>query len=91
MDERTEERSTSMSAGDTRRTQQVEEIRALWARVKPSVWTVPMLTALEQGVKGGKWFRLNDTIQRWPNAFFAKQGLYSLVTAHAVVVQSSRR
>ena len=91
MDERTEERSTSMSAGDTRRTQQVEEIRALWARVKPSVWTVPMLTALEQGVKGGKWFRLNDTIQRWPNAFFAKQGLCGLVTAHAVVVQSSRR
>ena len=62
MDERTEERSTSMSAGDTRRTQQVEEIRALWARVKPSVWTVPMLTALEQGVKGGKWFRLNDKV-----------------------------
>ena len=42
-------------------------------------------TALEQGVKGGKWFRLNDTIERWPNAFFAKQGLYSLVTAHAMV------
>ena len=48
-------------------------------------------TALEQGVKGGKWFRLNDTIERWPNAFFAKQGLYSLVTAHAMVIQSSRR
>jgi len=50
-----------------------------------------MLTALKQGVKGGKWFRLNDTIQWWPHAFFAKQGLCGLVTAHAVVVQSSRR
>lgn len=28
---------------------------------------------------------------RWPNAFFAEHGLYSLVTAHATVVQSSRR
>jgi RNA-directed DNA polymerase len=28
---------------------------------------------------------------RWPNAFFANQGLYSLVTAHALAVQSSRR
>ncbi len=28
---------------------------------------------------------------RWPNAFFAKQGLYSLVTAHAAACQSLRR
>jgi RNA-directed DNA polymerase len=28
---------------------------------------------------------------RWPNAFFAKQGLFSLVTAHALAGQSSRR
>jgi RNA-directed DNA polymerase len=28
---------------------------------------------------------------RWPNAFFAEQGLYSLVAAHAAVCQSSRR
>jgi RNA-directed DNA polymerase len=28
---------------------------------------------------------------RWPNRFFAEHGLYSLVTAHATVVQSSRR
>jgi RNA-directed DNA polymerase len=28
---------------------------------------------------------------RWPNAFFAKQGLYSLVAAHASACQSSRR
>jgi RNA-directed DNA polymerase len=29
--------------------------------------------------------------QRWPNAFFAEQGLYSLKTAHALVCQSSSR
>jgi RNA-directed DNA polymerase len=29
--------------------------------------------------------------QRWPNAFFAKQGLFSLVTAHELAVQSSPR
>ena len=28
---------------------------------------------------------------RWPNKFFAKQGLFNLTTAHALVVQSSRR
>jgi RNA-directed DNA polymerase len=29
--------------------------------------------------------------QRWPNAFFAKLGLFNLETAHALAVQSSRR
>jgi RNA-directed DNA polymerase len=28
---------------------------------------------------------------RWPNAYFAKHGLFSTVTAHAAAVQSSRR
>jgi hypothetical protein len=76
-----------------------------------------MLTALETGVKGGRWHALIDKVypegnlrasydqvaankgapgvdhdhQRWPNAFFAEHGLYSLVHAHALAVQSSRR
>jgi RNA-directed DNA polymerase len=29
--------------------------------------------------------------QRWPNAYFAKHGLFSLVAAHAAACQSSRR
>lgn len=29
--------------------------------------------------------------QRWPNEFFVRQGLFSLKTAHALAVQSSRR
>jgi RNA-directed DNA polymerase len=38
------------------------DILARWAWVEPLVWTERMLTALEQGVKGGKWFSLIDKI-----------------------------
>jgi len=37
-------------------------IRARWEWAEPEVWTEPMLTALEEGVKGGKWFRLIDKV-----------------------------
>ena len=43
-------------------TKQAGEIRARWAWVEPSVWTERMLTALEEGIKGGKWFSLMDKI-----------------------------
>jgi RNA-directed DNA polymerase len=33
-----------------------------WLWVEPTVWTARMLTALEQGVKGGKWFSLIDKV-----------------------------
>jgi RNA-directed DNA polymerase len=32
------------------------------ARVKASVWTDRMLSALGNGVKGGKWFSLMDKV-----------------------------
>ena len=38
------------------------EIRARWAWVEPSVWTDRMLAALENGVKGGKWYSLMDKV-----------------------------
>jgi RNA-directed DNA polymerase len=38
-----------------------------WEWVEPSVWTERMLTALEQGVKGGKWFSLVDKVYARPN------------------------
>lgn len=44
------------------RATQAGEIRARWAWVEPLVWTDRMLTALEQGVKGGKWFSLIDKV-----------------------------
>ena len=37
-------------------------IRARWDWAEPTVWTERMLTALETGVKGGKWFRLIDKV-----------------------------
>ena len=33
-----------------------------WSWVEPTVWTERMLAALEQGVKGGKWFSLIDKV-----------------------------
>ena len=38
------------------------DTRSRWAWVEPLVWTERMLTALEQGVKGGKWFSLIDKV-----------------------------
>jgi RNA-directed DNA polymerase len=43
------------------------EIRARWAWVEAEVWTERMLTALEQGVLGGKWFSLRDKVYALPN------------------------
>ena len=33
-----------------------------WDWVERSIWTERMLTALDQGVKGGKWFSLSDKV-----------------------------
>ena len=38
------------------------EVRARWAWTEAAVWTEPMLTSLERGVKGGKWFSLIDKV-----------------------------
>jgi len=48
------------------------EILARWIWVEPTVWTLRMLTALETGVKGGKWFSLIDKVHpvRTLNAAF---------------------
>jgi RNA-directed DNA polymerase len=34
-----------------------------WSWTEPTVWTARMLAALEQGVKGGKWYSLIDKVQ----------------------------
>lgn len=41
---------------------QAGEVRARWAWTEPSVWSERMLTALEQGVKGGVWYSLMDKV-----------------------------
>jgi RNA-directed DNA polymerase len=38
------------------------ELLGLMLQVEPTVWTERMLTALIQGVKGGKWFSLIDKV-----------------------------
>ena len=43
------------------RAKQAGEIHARWAWVEASVWTDRMLTALENGAKGGMWFSLVKT------------------------------
>ncbi len=50
---------------------QAEATRARWRWVEPSAWTARMLTALEQGVKGGKWFRLIDKVYAERNLWAA--------------------
>ncbi len=44
-----------------------ETIFDRWPWVEPSVWTKRMLTALEQGVKGGVWFSLMDKVSSRDN------------------------
>ena len=53
---------------------QVGEVQARWAWTEPAVWTERMLTALEEGVKGGIWFSLIDKVYKPRNlrAAFAK-------------------
>ncbi len=44
-----------------------KDLRARWHWVETSVWTISMLTALENGVKGGKWFSLIDKVHKPSN------------------------
>ncbi len=50
--------------------QQDGDFLARWAWTEPTVWTERMLMALENGVKGEKWFRLIDKV-------FAEQNLHA--------------
>ena len=50
---------------------QVGEIRDRWSWVESEVWTERMLTALEKGVKGGRWFSLIDKVYAVPTLYIA--------------------
>lgn len=41
-------------------------VRTRWAWAAPEVWTERMLTALEQGVRGGRWYTLMDKVYALP-------------------------
>jgi RNA-directed DNA polymerase len=74
--------------------QQAGEILSRWRWVKPSAWTVRMLTTLEQGVEGGKWFRLFDKVFAERNLCAAFQQVASKQGAagvdHVSVTQFAR-
>lgn len=44
------------------RATQAGDVHEAWAWTEPAVWTDRMLTALEQGVKGGVWYSLIDKV-----------------------------
>jgi len=46
---------------------QAGETLERWRWVEPTVWTERMLSALERGVKGGKWYSLMDKVYALPN------------------------
>jgi len=48
-------------------TRRAGEARDPWSWVEPSVWTERMLTALDEGVKGGRWFSLVDKVYSMRN------------------------
>lgn len=58
-----EEKPAAVSEG----TKQAGEIRKRWSWVELTVWTERMLTALEEGVKGGKWYSLMDKVYALAN------------------------
>src|SRR5436305_3218197 len=56
------------------RAKQAGETQGRWSWVEPSVWTARRLAALEEGVKGGKWYSLIDKVRSLQNlkSSFAK-------------------
>jgi RNA-directed DNA polymerase len=53
--------------------QQAGDVLSRWRWVAPTAWTVRMLTTLEQGVEGGRWFRLFDKVFAERNLLAALQ------------------
>jgi RNA-directed DNA polymerase len=54
-------------------------------------WIRMRLRSLLRHRRGASGGEQGSDRSRWPNAYFAQQGLFSLATAHAVARQSSRR
>jgi len=73
--------TVSKQAGDTQRAEK-------WGWVEPSVWTDRMLAALEDGVKGGKWYSLMDKVYTRSNFESAWQKVKSNRGAAGVDGQS---
>lgn len=66
METRADKRPAAVPEGATQ-AGETEARRERWGWVEPSVWTDRMLAALENGVKGDKWFSLIDKVYRKEN------------------------
>ena len=77
--------SEQRPAAVAERPKQAGETQARWTWVERAVWTERMLAALETGVKGGKWCADH---QRWPNAYFQEQGLFTMTEARKALCRS---
>lgn len=64
MSDITGQSESQASAVPERATQGAEVHGRNWTWVEASVWSERMLAALENGVKGGKWFSLIDKVYR---------------------------
>jgi RNA-directed DNA polymerase len=56
------EQSSTGSAEEAKRGAETLRARSNWAWVEAEVWTERMLSALENGVTGGKWYSLIDKV-----------------------------
>jgi RNA-directed DNA polymerase len=54
-------------------------------------WVRMRLRSILRKRHGGRGRGRGNDHRRWPNAYFAEHGLFSLATAHATACQSSRR
>lgn len=59
---KSEEKPAEVPKSEDSEAKQAGEIRARWEWVEPAIWTERMLTALETGQKGGKWYSLIDKV-----------------------------
>ena len=74
--------SEASAVSETAKREAVRASSGGWDWVDTTVWTERMLAALVNGVAGGKWY------SRWPNAFFAGYGLFTMTEAHVLACQS---
>jgi len=87
----TEWQSESEAPGVPKRATQGAETRAgKWTWVEATVWSERMLAALENGVKGGKWFSLIDKVYRIETLRAAWQKVEANAGAAGVDGQSVR-
>jgi RNA-directed DNA polymerase len=87
----TEKQSESQAPIVPRATQGAETRGRDWSWVEASVWSERMLAALENGVRGGKWFSLIDKVYRAETLKAAWQKVKANAGAAGVDGQSVKR